>query len=75
MSRAPGISGKAAKQSRQPVETVDLLTVREASSLLRVAPSTLYALLRAGTGPDHIRVGGSIRLTDTAIREYIARVD
>lgn len=54
-----------------PMQTFDVLTVREAAEVLRIRSHTLYRLLRAGEGPRSVTVGGSIRITRESLRCFL----
>lgn len=49
----------------------ELLTEREAASLLKISSRTLQAWRPAGTGPAFVRVGRSIRYRRNALQEWL----
>lgn len=50
-----------------------LLRVREAAEVTGIEKWRLYALLKRGEGPAHMRVGRTIRISETALVEWIER--
>ena len=53
-------------------ETV-LLKVDEAAMRCRISRSKAYAMARAGTFPGVVRFGGSVRVSERVLAEWIAR--
>ena len=48
-----------------------LLTADEAAEMLRVKPHRIYALAREGRLPGCVRIGRQLRLTETALMDFI----
>lgn len=48
-----------------------LRTTCEAAAILGLRPGTLEQWRWLGKGPRHVKVGGLVRYSDTALREYI----
>jgi len=53
------------------VENLDLLTVAEAASILRISRATAYRLVESGELPA-VKVGGSIRVGREALLDTLA---
>jgi excisionase family DNA binding protein len=50
-----------------------LLKMEEAARQCRISRSKAYAMARAGTLPGVVRLGGSLRVSERALTEWIAR--
>jgi len=55
-----------------PLESDEILTVKNLAEHLRVAPETIYRLAKLGQIP-HFKVGGSIRFSMKVIQKWTAR--
>ncbi len=53
-------------------EYSDVVTVSELAEMLKVGRNTAYELVRAGIIPN-IRIGKSIRISKTAVIEYLTK--
>lgn len=51
--------------------TSDLLTIPEASAILRVSVSTLRSWIAAGTGPRTVRIGRLVRIDRADLEQFI----
>ncbi len=50
-----------------------LLRVREAAEVTGIEKWRLYEIIKRGEGPAHMRVGRTIRISETALVEWIER--
>jgi predicted DNA-binding transcriptional regulator AlpA len=50
-----------------------LLSQAEVCQILHLSPSTLARMRKEGSGPEWLRVGGSIRYQKSAVIAFIAR--
>ena len=50
-----------------------LLKIEEAAKQCRISRSKAYAMAKAGTLPGVVRLGGSVRVSERALTDWIAR--
>lgn len=48
-----------------------VMTLKEVAKVLRVHPSTLYRMIKRGTGPKHVRVGSDHRYLESAVQQWL----
>ena len=53
------------------VRVPKLLRVREAAKQTGIERWRLYELIKRGEGPPHMRIGRTIRISETALAEWI----
>jgi excisionase family DNA binding protein len=49
-----------------------LLRIKEVEQLTGIEAWRLYEVIAAGKGPPHMRIGKTIRISETALAEWIA---
>jgi excisionase family DNA binding protein len=64
------VASRVARQHLDPVELPEVLLVSEVAELLRVHPSTVYALCDRGELP-FVRVSGAIRIQPDDLEAYV----
>lgn len=55
------------------IETVELLTARDVSRILKISLRTLWRLKSAGKLPEAVRIGSSVRWHPQDIQDLISR--
>lgn len=59
-------------QAQERTRLPRLLTIREVEDSTGIPRWRLYEMLAKGEGPDHLRIGQTIRISETALLRWIA---
>jgi excisionase family DNA binding protein len=70
-SAAPQTPAPSATPQKLGVAPLNLLSPKEAAKLLKVSTSWLAKARMSGDGPPYIRIGRSIRYSETALLQWL----